>query len=114
MIKSSALIEEIYAEKYTIAPGCAVCQTPCGNTSDYDMNRIYNADADICSLKLKILSTLEEVAADLYSHQKMDVLTEESIELFYKALAYTGYDMEVPCCGGLEAAAKKALQDSVI
>lgn len=89
-----ALIEEIYAEKYAIAPGCAACQTPCGNTSDYDMNRIYSADADVCSLKLKILSAIEEAAADLYSHQKMDVLTEESMELFYNGLAYTGYDME--------------------
>ena len=35
-----ALIEEIHTEKYAVAPGCAACQTPCGNTSDYDMNRI--------------------------------------------------------------------------
>ena len=51
-----ALIEEIYAEKCTIAPGCAACRTPCGNTSDYDMNRIYNAEADIRNLKLKIIT----------------------------------------------------------
>lgn len=42
-----ALIEEIYAEKYRIAPSCASCQEPCGNTSDYDMSRIYKAEADI-------------------------------------------------------------------
>lgn len=88
------LIEEIYTEKYTVAPGCATCQTPCGNTSDYDMNRIYNAEADIRDLKLKILASLQELAADIYSGNKVDALPAESIEFFYKALVYTSLDME--------------------
>ena len=89
-----ALIEEIHTEKYNIAPNCAVCQTPCGNTSDYDMNRIYNADTDVRDLKLKMLSALKELAADLYSHQKQDVLSKESMEIFYRVLAYSSFDME--------------------
>lgn len=89
-----ALIEEIHTEKYTIAPNCAVCQTPCGNTSDYDMNRIYNADTDVRDLKLKMLSALKELAADLYSRQKQDALSEESMEIFYKVLSYISFDME--------------------
>ena len=88
------LIEEIYTEKYTVAPGCAACQTPCGNTSDYDMNRIYNAEADIRDLKLKILASLQELAADIYSGNKVDALPAESIEFFYKALVYISLDME--------------------
>lgn len=88
-----ALIEEIYAEKYTIAPGCAACRTPCGNTSDYDMNRIYNAEADIRDLKLKIITALKELAADLYKTQKAVLVSEESMEIFYKALAYISFDM---------------------
>lgn len=89
-----ALIEEIYAEKYTIAPGCAACQTPCGNTSDYDMDRIYGAEADIRELKLGILSALKALAADLYSRQKLDMLSAECIDHFYKALVYISFDME--------------------
>ena len=89
-----ALIEEIYTEKYTVAPGCATCQTPCGNTSDYDMNRIYDAEADIRDLKLKILSALKELAAELYSLQKSDKMPMESMEFFYKALSYVSFDME--------------------
>lgn len=65
---------EIHTEKYTIVPNCAVCQTPCENTSDYDMNRIYNAEADVRDLKLKMLSVLKELAADIYSGQKWDVM----------------------------------------
>lgn len=89
-----SLIEEIYAEKYTVSPGCAACQTPCGNTSDYDMNQIYGAEADIRDLKLKMLSALEKLAADVYSRQKLGTLSEESVEFFYKVLAYISFDME--------------------
>ena len=88
-----ALIEEIYAEKYTVAPGCAVCQTPCGNTSDYDINRIYEAETDIRDLKLKMIAAVRELAADLYRYQKQDTLSEDSMEIFYKVLAYISYDM---------------------
>lgn len=89
-----ALIEEIYAEKYTVSPGCAACQTPCGNTSDYDMNRIYDAETDIRELKHKMISALEELAADIYSCQQLDSLSAESMEIFYKVLAYISFDME--------------------
>ena len=37
-------IDSICAEKNVIAPDCAQCQMPCGNTSDYDMGRIYDAE----------------------------------------------------------------------
>ena len=89
-----ALIAEIYKEKYTVAPGCASCQTPCGNTSDYDMNRIYDAEADIRDLKIKILSALKELAAEIYRGNKVDALSAESIDFFYKALVYISLDME--------------------
>ena len=91
---AQALIEEIYAEKYRVSPGCAACQTPCGNISDYDMNRIYRAEEDIRELKLKMISALEELAADIYSRQKLDSLTAESVEIFYKILAYISFDLE--------------------
>lgn len=89
-----ALIEEIYTEKYTVAPGCATCQMPCGNTSNYDMNRIYGAEADIRDLKIKILSALKDLAAEIYSGNKVDALPAESIDFFYKALVYISLDME--------------------
>ena len=89
-----ALIEEIHTEKYIVAPGCAACQTPCGNTSDYDMNRIYEAETEIRDLKLKILSAVEQLAADIYSRKKVDSLSSESMDFFCKALLYISLDME--------------------
>ena len=88
------MTEEIYAEKYTIAPGCATCQSPCGNTSDYDMSRIYNAEDSIRSLKLQILSELQDLASDLYQNAKTNLLSQESMELFYKVLIYISFDRD--------------------
>ena len=33
------IVEEVHREKFAISPDCAVCKNPCGNTSDYDMDR---------------------------------------------------------------------------
>lgn len=88
------IADEIYAEKYTVSPGCASCAMPCGNTSDYDMNRIYNADEGVRSVKLQILSKLQELAAYIYQNQKLEALSPEDMEFFYKALSYVSYDMK--------------------
>lgn len=88
------LIDEIRTEKNTVSPGCSTCQMPCGNTSDYDMNRIYDAEPEVRDLKLKILSVLKELAADIYNRCKAGALSEESMDFFYKALVYVSLDME--------------------
>ena len=88
------MTKEIYAEKYTVSPGCATCQSSCGNTSDYDMSRIYNAEDSIRNIKLQILSELQNLASDLYRYEKTNLLPQESMELFYKVLIYISFDME--------------------
>lgn len=88
------LINEIRSEKYTIAPGCAVCTSPCGNTSDYDMSRIYNAKDGICEIKLQILSKLQKLAAHEYLCQKSGEKSEIDIQFFYRALSLISYDIE--------------------
>ena len=80
------MMEEIYKEKNAVAPGCATCAMPCGNTSDYDMSRIYNAKEEIRKTKLKILAELQELAVS--ENPVSDT------EIFYKALSYVSYDME--------------------
>lgn len=49
------MIDKVHSEKNIISPGCSSCEARCGNTDDYDMNEIWNADADIRSLKSLIL-----------------------------------------------------------
>ena len=88
------ILNEIYIEKNMVAPDCAVCAMPCGNTSDYDMNRIYQAEAGIRKVKLDIMTSLGELASSLYCKKGLEEIQEEIMETFYKALSYISYDIE--------------------
>lgn len=87
-IEIQIIIEEIRTEKNRIAPECAMCASPCGNTSDYDMHRIEESDEEIHRLKRQILYTLHDIAIGV------NRLSDSEIDLLYKAIAYVGYDLE--------------------
>lgn len=85
------MIDEIYAEKYAVSPGCAQCAMPCGNTSDYDMERINKAPDDIRTVKTDIISELQKVAYSVYSCQEKKL--DADMEIFYKVLSFISYDL---------------------
>lgn len=83
------IVNNIHSEKNFVSPGCAMCTAPCGNTSDYDMRRIYDADDGIRRAKLQILEKIQKMAAYACRNRKY---TDNSF--FYKALSYVSYDMD--------------------
>lgn len=95
------MIDNIYSEKNSVAPGCAMCTAPCGNTSDYDMRRIYEADDEIRKLKLQILEKLPELAAYAYRNRQSGIPSCIDNVFFYKALSYVSYDMDAADLLGL-------------
>lgn len=88
---SESVIAKIRAEKHAISPGCAACATPCGNTSDYDFSRIYNAEPKIRDIKQRILAEICQLATIIL--QNGIAATDENTRVFYKALAYVSYDL---------------------
>ncbi len=82
------LIEEIRAEKNKVSPSCAVCASPCGNTSDYDFSRLDGVSEEIRNTKLEILAELHRIAKDA------EKLYNKDIELLYKSLSYVSYDLD--------------------
>jgi len=52
----------VRTEKHRVAPNCATCAMPCGNTSDYDLTRLWNAQERIRELKLQMLSAAAVLA----------------------------------------------------
>ncbi len=80
------LIERVHAEKSRIVPGCAFCTSRCGNTDDYDMERIWNAQEDVRSLKSLILFGIRGMAAYAYHAMVLGYTSEEVNSFFYKAL----------------------------
>lgn len=85
------LVAKLRAEKYTVSPNCATCAMPCGNTSDYDMSRIYSAETEVRKAKLTLLQVLREIAVAVTKNDV--VLSDEDIYFIYKALSYVGYDL---------------------
>ena len=51
-------VQKIHAEKFAIAPDCANCLNPCGNTSDYDMAQFYAADVKIIAAKRDLIEAI--------------------------------------------------------
>lgn len=101
------IVDEIYSEKNSVAPGCSVCAAPCGNTSDYDMRRIYEADEKIRKVKLQILEKLQKLAAYVWCNQESGKISYTDSGFFYKALSYVSYDMdEAELLGILDEAEK--------
>lgn len=50
-------------EKHAVAPNCATCAMPCGNTVDYDLARLRSASPDVQHLKLRLLQAVFALAA---------------------------------------------------
>lgn len=80
------LIDKVNEEKTRIVPGCALCTARCGNTDNYDMSRIWNAEEDIRSLKSLILFGIRGMAAYAWHAAMLGYTDEEVTGFFYKAL----------------------------
>ena len=78
------MVQKIHAVKNTIAPDCAVCKNPCGNTSDYDMTQYYDVEQEVFTEKKKLIEAI----------QKCLKTTENVTDDIYRGIAYLGYRLE--------------------
>lgn len=74
------MTEQASREKNRICPGCALCTSRCGNTDDYEMERMWRAEESVRGAKLLIWERLCRMAA------LGGALEEEERELLYKGL----------------------------
>lgn len=81
------MVQKIHEEKFHIAPDCATCLNPCGNTSDYDMTQYYAADVEIIEAKQHLIQAIR--------NRLMSSTPESDIpETVYRGIAYLGYALE--------------------
>ena len=79
------IVRLLHEEKFRISPDCAVCQSPCGNTSDYDMQRFYQEPPETQELKLQLLTSVQKYAS---------ISQNELPEFIYQGITYLGLDLE--------------------
>ena len=86
-------IELTHIQRDVMAPLCNSCSDPCGNNEDYDMNKVWNADEDIRSLKSLILFGLRGMAAYAH-HARMLGYSDPDVDRFFgQGLFAIGEDM---------------------
>lgn len=87
-----AIADRVVLEKRKLVPDCFHCMNSCGHHDDYDMDRLWNAQEDIRSLKSLILFGIRGIAAYAY-HAAVLGYRDASIHRFlYKALIAIGMD----------------------
>lgn len=84
------MINHVHAEKEKLILSCSSCNSPCSDSSDYDMNEIWQADEDIRSLKSLILFGLRGMAAYAYHAAILGYSDRTVNDFFYQALFAIG------------------------
>ena len=85
-------IEIVRREKAALTPNCSNCASPCGRMEEYDMNRLWEDNEDIRSLKSLILFGLRGMAAYAYHAMVLGYTDEEVNRFFYEGLFAVGED----------------------
>lgn len=86
------MVRQIHTVKNVVAPDCAVCKNPCGNTSDYDMTQFYGADEKVVGAKQKLIETICGVMKE----------SGEMTDSVYRGIAYLGYPVQPEECEELQ------------
>ena len=86
----STLIGRAEDEKRALIPLCYECASPCGKNSNYDLRRLWDAEEDVCSLKLLILCGIRSMAAQACRAAALGFTDQEVDRFFYQALFAVG------------------------
>lgn len=88
------LLQGVREEKLAVAPDCATCLAPCGNTDEYNLDELQESGISktVRDLKFQLLNISHEIAAGMVSYTINS--TEENINLLYKALCVVSYDVD--------------------
>ena len=86
------MTDRVHEEKFKLVPDCALCQSPCGNTSDYDVSLFRESPASNQKLNLEIIAGLEKIAYSIRQKKSELSLDDDISGLFFRALAVTSFD----------------------
>ncbi len=86
------MTDRVHEEKFKLVPDCALCQSPCGNTSDYDASLFRESQAPNQKLNLEIIAGLEKIAYSIRQKKARLSLDDDISGLLFRALAVTSFD----------------------
>lgn len=83
-LPSEEILSMIHREKHRLSPDCASCQSPCGNTSDFDMSQIEQNSPEIKALKQQVMTALVQLVSRCKGRLP---------DAAYRALQYLKYEL---------------------
>ena len=86
------MTDRVHEEKFKLVPDCALCKSPCGNTSDYDVSLFRESPASKQKLNLEIIAGLEKIAYSIRQKKAKLSLADDISGLLFRALAVTSFD----------------------
>lgn len=88
-------LEMVRQEKHTIAPNCSTCVSPCGNTSEYNLDLLEEDEEQCRALKEQMLQDIQNMAVELYRAMLLGENISERTEILYQVLEVVTYRMEL-------------------
>lgn len=82
-VSNDEMMKTVQNEKYTISPSCKSCEHPCGNSDDYDLDKLDLEEDKIKQMKLRLI----EKAIELSFNKNPNILKITQL------IAAIGYDM---------------------
>lgn len=87
-----ALLERVEEEKRKMVPDCFTCAAPCGKNREYDMRKLWEADAEERTLKSLLLLGIRGISAYAHHGAELGYHDSEVDRFLYKALVVIGID----------------------
>lgn len=87
------LLQKVREEKFAVAPDCATCLNPCGNTDEFNLDELWNPEIsqNVRNLKIELLQVSYKLAFEILNGNIKN--TEVAIKSLYKALCVISYDV---------------------
>jgi hydroxylamine reductase len=89
-----AQTDRVKEQKDRVVPNCRYCASPCGNTSDYDMKEMWEAEEGVLTGKFLLLSSVCHLAGWLEQAGMAEEAPAQIRDYLYRNLARIGYDLE--------------------
>lgn len=81
-------------EKHVISPNCSICASPCGNTSEYDVE-LWKEEEELCQqIKEQMVKEILDAAQMVYQGMMLGKDMSEGMFIFYKVLEIVTYEFE--------------------
>ena len=88
----NCMLERLHREKERLVPACGSCESVCGRNDDYDMDKLWNAQEDIRSLKSLILFGMRGIAAYAWHAAVLGYTDKQVTDFLFKGLFAIGMD----------------------